>query len=160
MKKTVLFLGCCLLGWGTNLYAQQGTVSSGGESSGTGGKVNFTIGQIDYQTETGTNGTITQGLQQPYEIYVYTGIEVAGVNLVSEVYPNPTNGSLTLKIDENLLGNLTYQLFDVEGKLISKNSIVSSETKIDMSLLASAKYFIKVMSSDKEIKTFKIIKLK
>ncbi|MEI8202352.1 MAG: T9SS type A sorting domain-containing protein [Bacteroidota bacterium] len=160
MKKTILLLGFCLLGWGTSLYAQQGTVGSGGESSGTGGKVSYTIGQIDYLTETSTGGTITQGLQQPIEIYVYTGIEETGINLITTVYPNPAIESVTLKVDNGLLTNLSYQLFDIQGKLISKNIIANTETLIDLSQLASAKYFLKVTKNDKELKTFKIIKLK
>ena len=47
-----------------------------------------------------------------------------------------------------------------ETKLIESKRIVGTETTIDMSQLAAAKYFIKVINSNKELKTFKVIKLK
>lgn len=66
MRKTILFLGCCLLGLGTNsLFAQQGNAAAGGEATGAGGMVSYTIGLVDYINATSNSGTITQGLQQP-----------------------------------------------------------------------------------------------
>ncbi|MHC1706606.1 MAG: T9SS type A sorting domain-containing protein [Bacteroidales bacterium] len=66
MKKIVLFLGCCLLGWGTtDLLAQQGNVAAGGLATGAGGSASYSIGQMDYLSATGTGGSLIQGLQQP-----------------------------------------------------------------------------------------------
>jgi hypothetical protein len=66
MKKIVLFLGCCLLGWGTSsLLAQQGVVTAGGVAGGAGGSASYSIGQVDYLSVTGTGGSLIQGLQQP-----------------------------------------------------------------------------------------------
>ena len=66
MRKIVLFLGCCLLGWGTSdLLAQQGNVAAGGLSTGAGGSVGYSIGQLDYLSATGSGGSLNQGLQQP-----------------------------------------------------------------------------------------------
>ncbi|MCX6272178.1 MAG: carboxypeptidase-like regulatory domain-containing protein [Bacteroidetes bacterium] len=74
MKKTILFLGCCLLGWGsTSLLAQQGFVSTGGQATGAGGTVSFSIGQVDYLSAAGNNGTIIQGLQQPQSLRGISG---------------------------------------------------------------------------------------
>ena len=160
MKKTILVLGCCLLGWGANLFAQQGVIPAGGESTGTGGKVSYSIGQVDYiSVPSISDGTITQGLQQPFEILIYDGIEETGINLTTSVFPNPTMQSLTLRIEGNLLADLIYQLYDEQGKLIMNSKIENAETKIDMSQLAAAKYFLKVQNNTKELKTFKIIKL-
>lgn len=66
MKRIILLLGCCLLGWGTTtLIAQQGNVAAGGVATGTGGSVSYSIGQVDYLSAFGTNGAINQGLQHP-----------------------------------------------------------------------------------------------
>lgn len=66
MKKIVLFLGCCLLGWGTSdLLAQRGNVAAGGFSTDAGGSVSYSIGQVDYLSATGSGGSLNQGLQQP-----------------------------------------------------------------------------------------------
>ena len=159
MRKTIIILGCCLLGWGASLKAQQGTVASGGDASGTGGKVSYTVGQIDYNYASGTGGSVSEGVQQPFEIFSVGIDDNSGINLTSSVYPNPTVESLTLKVDGDLK-DLVYVLYDDNSKLIESKRIVGTETTIDMSQLAAAKYFIKVINSNKELKTFKVIKLK
>jgi hypothetical protein len=66
MKKIILFLGCCLLGWGTtDLLAQHGNVAAGGQATGAGGTASYSIGQVNYLTASGNNGSLIQGLQQP-----------------------------------------------------------------------------------------------
>ncbi len=66
MKKIFLFLGCCLLGWGSiSLMAQQGNVAAGGQAVGAGGSVSYSIGQVNYLSASGTGGSLNQGLQQP-----------------------------------------------------------------------------------------------
>jgi hypothetical protein len=53
---------------------------------------------------------------------------------------------------------LTYKLYDIGGKLILQNNVLNLETIISMKTLASSTYFLSVMQSNKELKTFKIIK--
>lgn len=75
MKQIILFLGCCLLGWGTsNLYAQQNIVASGGQATGAGGTVSYSIGQMDYISVTGAGGSITQGVQQVDSKHTLSGV--------------------------------------------------------------------------------------
>ena len=50
---------------GTSVFAQQNTTAAGGNATGAGGSVSYTIGQIDYITETGAGGNANQGVQQP-----------------------------------------------------------------------------------------------
>ena len=161
MKKRILTLCCCLLGLGTTtLFAQQGNVAVGGNASGTGGAVSFSIGQIFYSSPSAANYSIVQGLQQPYEISVVSGIgeKEAGISLAASVYPNPSVDKFTLKVETGKWTNLTYVLYDVNGKLLSQNKVESEETQIEVAHLASAQYFLKVSDGIKEIKTFKIIK--
>jgi hypothetical protein len=73
-------------------------------------------------------------------------------------YPNPTTTSLTLKVEHFSLTNLTYQLFDMNGKLLHNSKIESNELGIDMSRLVPAIYYLKISEENREIKTFKIIK--
>ncbi len=49
------------------LLAQNGAVASGGEATGTGGNVSFSVGQTDYINLTSTNHSSNQGIQQPFE---------------------------------------------------------------------------------------------
>lgn len=160
MKFSCVVVFSCLLVFGiTVLKAQNNTVSSGSEAIGSGGSVSYTVGQIVYTTNTGTNGSVAQGVQQPYEISIITEIEEAiGIRLSVSAYPNPTTDYLTLRISEFELSNLSYQLYDINGKLLQNEKIVGYKTSIVMSNLVPATYFVKVIQGNKEVKTFKIIK--
>ena len=133
-------------------------MASGGDATGSGGTASYSIGQIDYVTATGSNGTITQGLQQPFEILVTSVTNNPGINLSAIVYPNPTTNFLSLKIENSKLDNVSYQLYDELGQLLTEKRIDANETKIELSQFSSAIYFLKVVSNNQELKSFKIIK--
>ncbi len=143
----------------TTLQAQEVKPASGGDASGNGGSVSYSVGQVTYTTNTGTNGSVSQGVQQPYEISTVTGIEEAkGINLSCSAYPNPATDYLMLKIENYTIDKLFFQLYSTNGKLIENTKLTGSETKIDMSNLNTAVYFLKIIQNNKEVKIFKIIK--
>jgi len=153
--SAVLLLGLGL----TGLQAQTSINATGGNASGSGGSASYSVGQVVYTTNTGTNGSVAQGVQQPFEISVVTAIEEAkGINLSVSAYPNPTTDYLTLSIKEFDISNVSYQLYDMQGKLLQNEKITGNQTSIVMSNLVPATYFVKVTESNKEVKTFKIIK--
>lgn len=159
LKLSAIFLlGLCLKG----LQAQTNVNATGGNALGNGGSVSFSVGQVVYTTNTGTNGSVAQGVQQPYEISVVTAIEETnGINLSVMVYPNPTIDYLTLNIDASTsfcIQSMFYQLFDMNGKLLQSKEIRGNQIFIVMSNLVPAIYFVKVNHGNKEIKSFKIIK--
>jgi hypothetical protein len=138
--------------------AQSNTVVSGGRASGTTGSATYSIGQIDYTTNTGTSGTVSQGVQQAFEIITLSTNEIPQIQLTALVYPNPTVQNVTLLIKEYDLTNLNYTLFDIQGRVISNGKVTQNETQIEMTFLQSAQYFLKVSENNKHLKTFKIIK--
>jgi hypothetical protein len=143
----------------TGIQAQNTIPATGGNATGAGGTSSYTVGQVVYTTNSGTNGTVAQGVQQPFEISVVTGVEEAqGISLEIMVYPNPTMDFITLKIENHEVLNLRYQLNDIKGSLLLDNIIEGSETSIEMSSLVPATYFLKVTDNKKVVKTFKIIK--
>jgi hypothetical protein len=158
MRKTIGFF--LIIICGTSIcYSQQAVSTAGGEASGTGGTVSYTIGQVSYTTNTDNDGTVTQGVQQPYEIFdIGNAVDDYGISLELSVYPNPASDYLTLKVKNYTSGNLTYQLYDADGKLLENKEIVDAETTIQMDELSPAIYFLKVSNNDTEVKTFKIIK--
>ena len=158
--KKLKFSALLLLGLGlTGLQAQESVNATGGNASGSGGTVSYSVGQVVYTTNIGTNGSVAQGVQQPYEISVVTGLEEAkGINLTVSAYPNPTTDYLTLEVKEYELSNLHFQLYDMSGKLLQNEKITGNQTSIVMSNLVPATYFVKVIQDNKEVKTFKIIK--
>ncbi len=166
MRHKKLILSAILLsGLGlTGLHAQESVNAAGGNASGSGGSASYSIGQVAYQTHNGTSGSVAEGVQQPYEISVVTGLEEAkGINLSVSAYPNPTNDYLTLEIQEFELSNLYFQLYDMNGNLLQNEKITGNQTSIDMSNFVPATYFVKVIVKTQglayqELKTFKIIK--
>jgi len=160
-----------IIGVGTLFYiagsltvasAQNNLPTTGGNATGSGGSVSYSVGQVFYTTNTGVTGSVAQGVQQPYEISIISAIEEAiRIDITISATPNPTTEFITLKIDASTplsIQSLIYQLFDIQGKLLETKKIEGNETSIVMSNLIPAVYFLKVMQSEKEIKTFKIIK--
>jgi hypothetical protein len=160
-NKRLKLLVTLLMGLGlTGLQAQTAVPATGGNASGSGGTVSYSVGQVVYTTNTGgSNGTVAQGVQQPFEISVVTGLEEAkGISLSISAYPNPTTDFLNLKVENYENTNLSYQLFDIGGKLLETKKITGNQTNIVMGNLVPATYFVKVTEGNKEVKTFKIIK--
>ncbi len=158
--KNLKLSAVLLLGLGlTGLQAQKSVNATGGNASGSGGSASYSVGQVVYTTNTGTTGSVAQGVQQPFEISVVTAIEEGkGINLTISAYPNPTSDYLTLSVDNFEISNLSYQLYDMSGKLLQTQKITGNQTSIVMSNLVPATYFVKVIHGNKEVKTFKIIK--
>lgn len=161
-KKFKLSLVLLLVLELTGLKAQESINTTGGNASGNGGSVSYSVGQVVYTTTKNTNGMVARGVQQPFEILIITGIEEAkGINLSCSVYPNPTTDYLTLKIDASAsirIQNLSYQLFDMNGRLLRSGKLESHETQIAMINLVPETYLLQVFDQNKIVKSFKIIK--
>ena len=136
------------------LSAQENTVASGGKATGSGGTVNYSVGQVVYSTNIGTNGSVSQGLQQPYAVSTTVGINETSIQL--NAYPNPTTNNLTLTTDDS--ESLSYQLFNIQGAEISSKTLNSKTSNISLEGHPPATYFLKVIKNNEVIKAFKIIK--
>ena len=159
-RKKTLLIALTVITFGViSIQAQEAVSTGGGNASGTGGTVSYTIGQVAYTTQSGSGDTITQGVQQPFEIFVVTALEQAkDITLQFLVYPNPVSEYVKLEVENYKIENLSYQLYDVNGKLLVTSKIENSETSITMSSLASGTYLLDVFQSKTNINTFKIIK--
>ena len=89
MKKLkTMLIAFCIFGFGIASQAQEAVSSTGGDASGSGGTASYTIGQVVFSNISNGRGAITQGVQQPYELFVVQGIEEAkGIILECIVYP-------------------------------------------------------------------------
>ena len=154
-KLTALFL--VIIGL-TGLQAQQAVTSAGGDATGSGGTASYSVGQIAYTSISNANGSVNQGMQQPYEFFTNGIDENKFISLKMTVYPNPTKASVFLRIDNQELQNYSFQLYDMSGNLISSQKISYTETSIPMENLSAATYFLKVTDNNNVLKTFKIIK--
>jgi hypothetical protein len=138
--------------------SQEAIPVSAGEAAGSGGSGSYTVGQVFYTTYTTTAGSVSQGVQHPFEFQTLSNPELTTVNLTAVTYPNPTSDYVILKISDSALDNLSYKLFDVTGKAISNGNITNGDSQIAMLQLAIGIYILKVSRHNQALKTFKIIK--
>lgn len=132
---------------------QQNAVSAGGDASGTGGSVSYSIGQVDYVNSSGSNGNSNEGVQQPYEFFQEVGLEEEII--ISAVYPNPTTDIIQIEFENTAQREL--ELFDQNGKLVLNSTCSNSNTSLDLSALAKGSYMLSV-HRDQKTQTIKLIK--
>jgi len=156
--SALLLLGSGLI----RLQAQVALPSTGSNASGSGGSASYSVGQVFYNSNTGTPGSVTQGVQQAYDISIASTIDKAKcISLKCSAFPNPTMNLINLTVEgssKSNIGSVEYQLYNFKGKLIEHKKIEGCQSTIDMGNLTPATYFLKVTENNKEIKTFKIIK--
>lgn len=152
IKNTLLAVLLCATQF---IYSQETILVSGGEATGSNGSSSYTVGQVFYTT----NGSMAQGVQQAYEFQTLSNLTLTSLSLEAATYPNPTSDNIILKISEkSALKNLKYTLFDLNGKFIAQDLIISINTQINMRQVAIGIYLLKVSQNNKELKIFKIIK--
>jgi opacity protein-like surface antigen len=155
-NKLKLIMALMLVLMLNELQAQETIPAAGGNASGSGGSASYSVGQVTY---TGTNGSVSQGVQQAYAISEVTGIEQSkGISLECSVYPNPTQDYLILKVVNYDNVKLLYQLFDINGRPLKKQKTDGEVTTIYMEDILPGAYFLRVSDNQKEVKTFKILK--
>ena len=158
MRERFLFL-LILIFYVCSSHAQEAITAAGGDGTGSGGSTAYTVGQILYSSSSGASGEVFQGVQLPYEISVISGVDrFEDLDWIISTYPNPVTDLLTLKVESLDGSELTFRLFNNEGKMVSSDKLLDSETDIDMSHLAPGTYFLQVFMEKDAVKTFKIIK--
>jgi hypothetical protein len=158
-RKAAFVSVICILGIG-QIHSQETVPATGGTATGSGGSITYTVGQMAWHMVPGSNGTILEGVQQPYEISVETSIEMTEyIDLVCTVYPNPTRGAIKLIVTTADFKNLKFQLYDINGSVLLEKQIRDEETEIPMDNLFSSVCFLRVIQGNREVKVFKIVKL-
>ena len=142
----------------TVLTAQETFSSSGFNSNGNSGLISYSVGQVSVGFFTGNNGSLTHGVQQPYEIFSTTGDDILNINLKLTAYPNPTIDQLFLSI-ENIQGKFfNYQLFNIQGKLLLIDKCENNKTHINLNEFPPNTYLLSISENNTVIKSFTIIK--
>ena len=154
----LLFTVIAIIVFNASAQAQQSANAAGGDATGSGGSVAYSVGQVVYTANNSPSGTVSQGVQQAYEIYS-VGIKETELNISLSIFPNPIVENLILQISDYNNEKLSFQLYDIQGKLVNKGQIIAEQTQINTSSLPPATYFIHVVNQDnKKIQLFKIIK--
>ena len=144
--------------------AQNAIVPTGGEASSNAGSVSYTIGQIAVQQSNDQDISISEGVQQPYEIQSVGVDNYPNIVLDAKVYPNPTSDRLILTIGSSVGANnysplpLRATLHNTNGQHIRTMDVTIPQTDIDMTALSAGTYYLRVTDGQTTLKTFKVVK--
>lgn len=122
--------------------AQRGVVSAGGDATGEGGSISYSLGQVGYTAVTVPGGTSSAGVQQPYEYLVLAVDEEAAGG--AQVAPNPTSDGVQLTVATTPGSAQQYVLMDAAGQVLRTGTIGSNTVDIPMGDLPSAIYLLRV----------------
>lgn len=154
IKTHIAVFFCCIT---ITSFSQESVHTAGGEANGAGGKVSYSIGQPLYTTDNGSGGSVSKGVQHAYEI-IAIGIKEIDLDIKLSVYPNPTTDVLTIEISDYKNESLKFNMYDAAGKLVESGTIASNKTSVITSALASGVYFLNIMSQNKNVLSYKVIK--
>ena len=144
--------------------AQSAIVPTGGDAIGNSGSVSYTIGQIAVQQSNDQDISISEGVQQPYEIQSVGVDNYPNIVLDAKVYPNPTSDRLILTIGSSVGANnysplpLRATLHNTNGQHIRTMDVTIPQTDIDMTALSAGTYYLRVTDGQTTLKTFKVVK--
>lgn len=157
-KRKIIFIIVTGLLCSGLAQAQESANTSGGDATGIGGTVAYSIGQVVYTTQTASAGSVAQGVQHAFDIFPLE-VEHTELNYSVDVYPNPASDNIILHIPDFNNEKLWYRLLDAQGKVIDSEQILSQKTYINLSNLSSATYFLRTVNQDnKQAQSFTIIK--
>ena len=142
--------------------AQSGLVTTGGDIQGSNGSISYTVGQVAVQSIEASAASLTEGVQQPYEIQT-VGVDIyPAITLDAAVYPNPTSDRLVLSVENSVetydRTSLQAVLYNTNGQRVQTVGVTGAQTAINMSALSSGTYFLRVTDGQQTLKTFKVVK--
>jgi len=136
--------------------AQQGTVSSGATVSAAEGSISNAIGQVAFLHAAAHNGSINQGLQQPYMIQ-QVSVKEPNIDIELKIYPNPTTDVIWIEATPGYAA-LYCKLTDAAGKILVFSKLQTEKTALSMQAYATGTYFLNILHHHSHIQTFKITK--
>jgi hypothetical protein len=78
-------------------------------------------------------------------------------NIISKAYPNPTTNFINIELQQK--GMATFQLSDIDGKILLDGHFKEALDKIDLSKEKTGVYFLTILNdADKQKETIKIVK--
>lgn len=78
-----------------------------------------------------------------------TGISNRIDNKSLKIYPNPTNGLITIEIPGNLMGKKLVEVIDISGRIVYTGAIKGlGQQQLDLSKLKAGIYHIKIQTPD------------
>ena len=137
-----------------SVSAQEVVSTQGDSYSNASANIDFTIGEVVINTGTDGSNDLTQGFHQTN--WNFLGVEDFAPSYEATIYPNPTEDVLNIRTSE--FENVTYTLYDAQGKLVMQDILSAEQTPIQVSQLAPGSYSLTLNNETQNLKTFKLVK--
>ncbi len=169
MNRNILLFAALLLLTVEISFGQQLTPfvvsSSGGYVANASGSLSFTTGEMTtVETYTAAANILTQGFQQPWDFGTYV-IEHPGAEFSFNIYPNPSDGKLTMLTESELETDMIINVTDLLGRNVLHADFehripVQSQT-LDLAHAAPGIYFltIAIQTVNSSIESMQTVKL-
>ncbi len=139
---------------GLLLNAQEVVSTQGDVYSNESGSIDFTIGETVIGTGTDETHEITQGFHQTH--WNFVGLKDHAPNYEALIFPNPTEDVLNIKT--STFEQVTYTLYDAQGKLVLQDKLSAEQTPIQVHHLTPGSYLLTLHNETQRLKTFKLVK--
>lgn len=118
--------------------------------------------QVYTVTGTNLNGCVNSATVS-VTVSLCTGIaQLNGAPISYNVYPNPAKDLITLNINTSKIIDIFIELTDASGKIVLKQNVRFDKTRTDrqinISVVASGVYYLKLIPKEGNVQTIKLIK--
>jgi len=156
IKKSIIPI-VVFISFGFSSFGQNALSAAGGHFKTSGGSTSFTVGQVAYVLKNATGSYLNEGVQQVYTKKT-TPIEELVYLKEVQLFPNPTQESMTLILSSKENIQVRYTIMYDLAKEIRNGNILSEKSEISLRDLPAGNYYIS-LKSKKENRIFKIVKI-
>lgn len=162
-RPTVIAAPLNIQRWSTNFDPMQGVTALDNywtpqwfNSNLPNGSIEVVLSNVDvnypgiytvmYRATDGS-GNVSALTSRSVLVWTPTSLEAVDLESMINVYPNPSNGLFTLKLDAQLGNNISVQIVDALGKsvyLAGEEIFINGEAGIDLSHVNAGVYFVQV----------------
>jgi len=136
--------------------------TSGGIATGTGGSVEWTLGELVIGAFESDNNQVTQGFHQTYllkNLLADLGDTPLTKTKVA-IFPNPTADIINITIAETTSKRKKIELIDMSGRRILSRLEFGNHIEIDLNTTPQGIYYLRISdASGLPIGRFKVVKL-
>ena len=151
MNKVLLII-CISVFVVLSTKGQQLVTSSAGQVNSSNYSLNYSIGQLFYQTHKNESYNIIEGINQNYSITVLSNKIRNKIDV--KIYPNPTKRFLFIETTDEF----SIRILDSIGKVIYTNHVSEIETKIDLEHYNGNIFFIRIFDKSGKNNLYKVLK--
>lgn len=148
MKKVLLFFICVTIS--IVLKAQvvmPEVISVSGDSYSNNEYVlDFTVGEVAIESLQNEQTIVTQGFHQT-KLIVAAVSKAENSNFKLTVFPNPSTNRVFVQSTNRRFSPTNYELLDINGKLLTKDDILTDYFEVDVSQYQQGTYLLKVCAN-------------